>query len=203
MEIAYLGHSSFKITGKEISVVTDPFDAGMVGIPFPKIDADVVTVSHEHRDHAATEAVRGDFICFDSPGEYEIKNAEISGIASSHSAEGGANTIFVFEIDGIQICHLGDLGQQLTSEQLEKIDGIDVLMVPVGGKYTIDAKMAAKVISDIEPKIVLPMHFRIGKMTDLAPVDDFLKEIGKEPKRVDKLKIQKKDLPEELQVITF
>lgn len=207
MEISYLGHSSFKIIGKDISVVCDPFDMKMVGVEMPKVSADVVTISHNHLDHNNKAAVKGDFVCFDTPGEYEIKGAEIIGIESDHDASGGAergkNTIFTYQIDGIHVCHLGDLGCALSSEQLEKMNRVDVLMIPVGGKYTIDAKEAAKVISDIDPKIVTPMHFRIGKMTDLDPLDKFLDAIGKTPKKVDTLKIQKKDLPEEMEVIVL
>lgn len=207
MEISYLGHSSFKIVGKDISIVCDPYDSTKVGLTFPRTEADVVTVSHNHFDHNAINAVRGQFVCFDTPGEYEIKNAEIVGTASAHDekngAERGQNTIFSYEVDGINICHLGDLGCSLTSAQLEKIDGVDILMIPVGGKYTIDSKIAAKVISEIEPKIVIPMHFKAGKMTELDPLEVFLKEIGKTPKVTDRLKIQKKDLPEEMEVVTF
>lgn len=205
MEITYLGHSSFKLIGKDISIICDPFDSAKVGLNFPRVEADVVTISHDHFDHNAKEAVRGSFVCFDTPGEYEIKGAEIIGIDSFHDesqgAERGHNTIFVYEIDGIHICHLGDLGCSLSSEQIEKMDGVDILMVPVGGKLTIDAKQAAKVISDIEPKIVIPMHFKVGKMTELDPLEKFISEIGKAPKNLDRLKIQKKELPENLEVI--
>jgi L-ascorbate metabolism protein UlaG (beta-lactamase superfamily) len=207
MEILSLGHSSFKIIGKDISIICDPYSSNTVGLTFPRTEADVVTVSHGHSDHSATDAVRGQFVCFDTPGEYEIKNAEIVGTASVHDAkngeERGQNTIFSYDVDGINICHLGDLGSPLTSAQLEKIDGVDILMIPVGGKVTIDSKAAAKVISEIEPKIVIPMHFRAGKMTDLDSLDTFLKEIGKTPKVTDRLKVQKKDLPEEMEVVTF
>jgi L-ascorbate metabolism protein UlaG (beta-lactamase superfamily) len=207
MEIAYLGHSSFKIIGKDLNIICDPFDAVKVGLAFPRTEADVVTVSHDHFDHNATASVRGQFVCFDTPGEYEIKNAEIIGTAGWHDdksgVERGSNTIFSYEVDGINICHLGDLGCPLTSAQLEKIDGVDILMIPVGGKSTIGAKEAVKVISEIEPKIVIPMHYRAGKMTDLEPLDTFLKEIGKTPKTLDRLKTQKKDLPEEMEVVVL
>lgn len=207
MEITYLGHSSFKIDGKETSIVCDPFDPNKVGIPFSKTSADIVTVSHDHFDHSNVKDIKGDFICFDSPGEYEIKGSEIIGVSSFHDksqgAERGQNTIFVIEVDGVKICHLGDLGCDLSSDQLEKIDGIDILMIPVGGGPTINAKEAAKVISEIEPKIIIPMHFRAGKMNALDSIDNFLKEIGKNPKSVDKLKITKKDLPEDMEVIIF
>lgn len=207
MEISHLGHSSFKIVGKEITIVTDPFDATAVGIPFPKTEADVVTISHHHSDHGNMGGVKGNFICFDSPGEYEIKNSEITAVSSFHDERGGEergkNVIFIYEVDGIHLCHLGDLGCELNAEQIEKIDGVDILFVPVGGETTIDGKKAAKVISDIEPKIVVPMHYRVGKMSSLGTLEDFVKEIGKEPKKTDKLKIQKKDLPEELELVVI
>ncbi|MDD3480728.1 MAG: MBL fold metallo-hydrolase [Patescibacteria group bacterium] len=207
VEIVYLGHSCFKITGKEISIVADPYKESMVGLKLPKVEADVVTISHDHPDHNNKEGLRGEYLCFDTPGEYEIKKAEIVGIESYHDSvngeERGKNTIFVYEIDGIHICHLGDLGQALTSEQLEKINGVDILLVPVGGKYTIGPKEAAKAISATSPKIVIPMHYRVGKMTDLEPLEGFIKEIGKEPKKVDTLKIAKKDLTEELEIYTL
>lgn len=207
MEIAHLGHSSFKILGKEISIVTDPFDPTVVGLPFPKTEADVVTVSHHHNDHNYTAGVKGNFICFDSPGEYEIKNSEIIGVTSSHDdkngAEKGENIIFIYEVDGIHLCHLGDLGVELTSDQVEKIDAVDVLFIPAGGGPTLDIKKAAKVISDIGPKIVIPMHYRAGKMANLSPLEDFIKEIGKTPQKTSKLKLQKKDLPEEMEIVVL
>lgn len=207
MEIIYLGHSSFKLIGKSISVVTDPFESSRVGLNFQRVEADVVTISHDHSDHNAKGAVRGNPSCFDTPGEYEIKGAEIIGIDSFHDesqgTERGHNTIFVYEIDGIHICHLGDLGTGLLSEQLEKINGVDILLTPVGGVYTIDAKKATKVISDIEPKIVIPMHFKAGKMTELDSLDKFVSEIGKTPKNLDRLKVQKKELPEEMEVVVL
>lgn len=207
MEIVYLGHSEFKLAGKNIIVVTDPFDPEKVGLGATKTEADVVTISHAHFDHNYSGGVRGNFICFDTPGEYEIRGNNIIGIPSFHDdkqgSERGNNTIFVYDIDEIKICHLGDLGHELTSEQIDKIDGVDILLVPVGGKYTINSKQAARIISDVSPKIVIPMHFRAGKMTELEPLEKFLKEIGKEAQYQEKLKIQKKDLPEEMQIIVL
>lgn len=204
VEVISLGHSSFKFIGKTISVICDPFHEEAVGLKFPRIEANVVTISHEHKDHNNEEGVRGEFICFDSPGEYEIKGAEIIGIKSFHDenkgADRGLNTIFVYEIDGIKLCHLGDLGHELTSEQIEKIDGIDILFIPVGDTTTVDAKKAAKVISAVGPKIVVPMHYKVGKKTNLDSVNVFLREMGKDPKRVSELKIKEKELPEDLEI---
>ena len=207
MEITYLGHSCFKIIGKKISVLTDPFDSEKIGIKLSKQDADVVTVSHSHYDHNYLEAVKSEYLLIDSPGEYEIKESEFQGINGfhddSHGEERGQITIFNMEIDGIKICHLGDLGSELTSEQLDKVDGVDILMIPVGGKFTIDAKQAIKVINQIEPKIVLPMHYKAGKLTDLATLESFLQEFSVSPVPMEKLKITNKDLPEELEVIVL
>ena len=207
IEIVSLGLSSFKISGKEISVVCDPYHDDAVGLKFPKVEADVVTISHNHSDHNNQDGVRGQHICFDAPGEYEIKGAEIVGIKSYHDEkegkERGLNTVFVFEIDDLKLCHLGDLGHDLSSEQIEKIDGIDVLFIPVGGHVTIDAKKAARIVAEIGPKIVIPIHYQIGTRRDLDPVELFIKEIGKEPKIVTDIKIKPKNLGDDLELYVF
>lgn len=211
MEIQYLGHSCFKIMGKKISVVTDPFDAKTAGYAPIKQTAEVVTVSHNHYDHSYVQAVQGDPLIFDSPGEYEAKGTEFRGILSAHDDSGGSerglNTIFVMDVDGIKICHLGDLGAELSSEQLEQMDGIDVLLIPVGGTYTIDAKEAAKIVSEIEPRIVIPMHYdtKEGKVGGgkMDGVDKFLHEMGVTPETKERLKITKNDLPEEPEVVVL
>jgi L-ascorbate metabolism protein UlaG (beta-lactamase superfamily) len=203
MEITYLGHSCFKVVGKKIAVLIDPFDASKVGLKLGKQDADVVLVTHEHADHNDLSVLKNDYLLFDSAGEYEAKESEFVGVQTEHGAEQGNNTIFAFEVDGVKICHLGDLGKELKSDQLEKIDGVDVLMIPVGGNYTIDAKEAVKVIGQIEPKVVLPMHYKAGNMTDLADLKDFLSEMSVDPVAQDKLKLTSKDLPEKLEVVTL
>lgn len=207
MEITYLGHSCFKITGKKGSVLTDPYDPAKVGLKLGKQDADVVTVSHDHFDHNYTAVMKNDYLLLDSPGEYEIREAEFVGVEGYHDdkqgAERGKVTMFTMEIDGVKIAHLGDLGTELTSAQLEKLDGVDVLMIPVGGKVTIDAETAVKVVTQIEPKIVIPMHFRAGSMTDLDPVETFYKEMAVTPVVQDKLKITQRDLPLELEVVNL
>jgi len=207
MEIVHLGHSCFKIIGKQISVLTDPYDPEKVGIKLSKQDADVVTVSHNHFDHNYLEAVKSDYLLVDSPGEYEIKGSEFMGIFADHDTENGQSrgqiTIFTMEIDGIKICHLGDLGTELSSEQLDKVDGVDILLIPVGGKTTIDAKVAVKVISQIEPKIVIPMHYADGKMKDFSDLSVFLQEMGVSPMPLDKLKIASNNMPDELEVVVL
>jgi len=206
MEITHIGHSCFKIVGKNLTVVTDPFNHPRISLKMPKVEANVVTVSHDHQDHNYKEGVKGEYLLLDSPGEYEVKECFFQGILSFHDdkqgAERGTNTIFTMEIDGIHLCHLGDLGTELTSEQLEAMDGVDILMIPVGGTYTIDAKTAVKVINDVTPKIVIPMHYKFpGGLDNIAPLDKFLNEMGEEAERLDKLKIMKKDLPEEMKVV--
>jgi len=181
----------------------DPFTPDFVGLKLGKQEADVVTISHNHDDHNYQEALKSEALVFDSAGEYEYKETEFIGVPASHGNERGMVTMFTMEIDDIKICHLGDLGEELSSDQLDKIDGVDVLLVPVGGKYTLDPKGAVKVISQIEPKIVIPMHYQAGKMQDLAPLSAFLKEMGATPTPQEKLKVTTKDLPEELEVVVL
>jgi len=212
VEISYLGHSCFKIIGKNISVLVDPFEPAKVGLKLGKQDADVVLVSHAHRDHDYTEIMKNeDYLLLDSPGEFEVKESEFVGVEASHGVVEGEDkgkvTMFSFEVDGIKIAHLGDLGTELSSTQLDCLDGVDVLLLPVGGYYTIDAETAVKVITQIEPKIVIPMHYSMGQDSKVAkaikPLDDFLHEMAVKPEPQEKLKITKKDLPLELTVVVL
>lgn len=208
MEISHIGHSCFKVVGKNLTVVIDPYNPKL-GLKMPKLDADVLIITHDHFDHNYKEAIKGEYLLLDSPGEYEVRESFFQGITSFHDdkngAEWGMNTIFTMDIDGIHICHLGDLGTELSSEQIEAMDGVDILMVPVGGTYTIDAKTAVKVINDVSPKIVIPMHYKTAGSTkdDIASLDKFLSEIGEEPDTLEKLKLQKKDLLEEMKVVVL
>lgn len=205
MVITWYGQSCFKIQSGETVLVTDPFDK-CIGLTPPRGQADVVTISHHHYDHDNSEALASanPFIV-DGPGEYEIKGINISGFPTFHDSkegkERGMNTGYIIEMEGLKICHLGDIGQtKLTDQQLEMIDGVDILMVPVGGVYTVNGEEAADLINQVEPKIVIPMHYKIpGLGIKLEGVDDFLKEMGVSKKEtVDKLTIKKKDLsPEE------
>lgn len=210
MEISYLGHSSFKIKGKNASVVTDPFLSSMVGFKFPKVEADMVTVSHFHKDHNFVEGVGGEPFVIDAPGEYEIKGVSVFGFPSFHDKvsgkERGVNTIYVIEVDGLRICHLGDLGTELSAKILEEINGVDILMIPVGGVYTLDPKEAITVIGQIEPLIILPMHFKAQGMTKdydgLSTVKDFIGQMGTTgTENLDKLVITKDKMPTETKVV--
>lgn len=212
MDIIYLGHSSFKFKGKFASVVTDPFDPAMVGLKFSGVDADVVTVSHEHADHNKSDLVNGVKKIVSGPGEYEIMGVSIIGIPSYHDdkkgEERGKNTIYVFEMDGLRLCHLGDLGHDLTEKMLEEIGTINILMVPVGGEFTIDASKAVAVAQAIEANIVIPMHYQMPGMKEeisskLFTEEAFLKEIGLLVERLPKLSIKKEDLQDEQKVVVL
>lgn len=206
MLITYLGHSCFKLQDKTgtdgIVLVTDPFDKA-TGYKVPNFEADIVTVSHDHHDHSNTDVLRGKPFVIDSAGEYDVKNILVEGIDSFHDekngAERGRNIIYRIEIDDITIAHLGDLGHVLNDSQLERLAGVDILLIPVGGKYTLDAKQSVEVISQIEPRIIIPMHYKMpeSSVKDLEGVDKFVKEIGIAPREEEKLKISKKDLPQE------
>ncbi|PJA40249.1 MBL fold metallo-hydrolase [candidate division WWE3 bacterium CG_4_9_14_3_um_filter_34_6] len=195
MKITYLGHSSFSIkaktnTSEEITLVTDPFSKESVGINYKPQKADIVTISHDHADHNYTKNITGtaftDYYLLDTPGEYEIKGLRVFGIKSYHDdkegTERGQNIIFVYDFPEARICHLGDLGHPLNSNQLELLEDIDILLVPVGGKYTVDTKLAMQIIESIEPKIAIPMHYKTNNHNesykDLATLEDFLKEAG-------------------------
>lgn len=203
MIINWYGHSCFKITnqGGRLIVITDPFDK-KIGLNPPRCGADIVTVSHQHYDHNNTKVITGmegsnPFI-IDGPGEYEIKGVSIVGYNSFHDKEKKENNIiYSMEIDKIKICHLGDFGQnKLSDKQIEKIGNVDILMIPVGGNYTIGAKRAAGIVNQIDPGIVIPIHYKIpGLNIKLNDVKDFLKEMGLNGViPVDKLTVKKKDL---------
>jgi len=185
MDIIWHGHSCFTLKGKNATVVTDPYKD--VGLKLPELTADIVTVSHGHEDHNNVEAVNGDVKVIDWPGEYERKNVSVLGLEAFHysKSEGkdaekrGKNIIYVIEIDDVKVCHLGDLGHKLTSELTEAIGDVDVLLVPVGGKFTIDYKKAVEVIEQIEPRVVIPMHYKTdGNTVDIDTNERFLKEVG-------------------------
>ncbi len=208
MQITWFGQSCFKIQGKDAIIITDPFDSKKYGLKLPRLNADIVTSSHDHDDHNNINAVSGNPFIINTPGEFETKDIFIWGIHSWHDAHEGAergdNIIYIFQIDGIKIAHLGDLGTNLTDEQFENLEGVDILMIPVGGVYTINAQKAAEVVNRVEPRIVIPMHYKIpGLKLKLDSVDKFCDEMGiKQNGAEEKFKITKKDLPvEDVQII--
>lgn len=207
-KITWAGQSCFQISvsnSKDHSadVVIDPFNEEAVGFKLPNLSADVALVTHDHKDHNNIKGLKGEPFVIDGPGEYEVKGVFVRGIPSSHGdgsgKDKGVNTIYVFEAEDMKFCHLGDLGQkELTDEQLEKIGQIDILMIPVGGTYTISSAEAPKIIGQIEPKIVIPMHYALPKLKmELDDVAKFLKAMGKSATPQEKYSIKQKDLPKE------
>ena len=205
MNISWYGHSWFKIQtkakrgGEDVVIITDPFDKS-IGLRRPQGQANIVTVSHNHNDHNDTELLKGDFFVADSPGEFSIQGVTIEGISSFHdNKEGldrGRNTIFVFETEDLRVCHLGDLGHELTEDQIDAIGDVDILMIPIGGTYTLDAKGAKKVVGQIEPKIIIPMHYKIDGLTiELDDETEFCNELGTTIKdKLSRISLKKKDL---------
>jgi len=214
MDIYWYGQACFKLKGKGATVVIDPFYPDFTGLKLPKLEADVVLSSHEHQDHNNVKAVTGlntpQPMIFYHSGEYEVGGVVISAISSFHDdssgSERGKNMIFHLMFDGLEIVHLGDLGQsKLTEDQVAAVGETDILLIPVGGTYTIDAKAASEIVSQLEPKIIIPMHFKIeGLKFPLEGVENFLKEMGAEGVTAQpKLSISKEKLPEEPQVVVL
>lgn len=213
MQIIWHGQSCFQIItlpqkNSQIRIVIDPFSEE-IGLKLPKLEADILLTTHGHHDHYNIKGVLGKPFLISGPGEYEIKGIFIQGIPSWHDnsqgKERGGNTIYTIETEDLKLCHLGDLGQkELSEEQLEKIGEVDILMIPVGGIYTISAKEAVKLMSQIEPKITIPMHYALPKLKiKLEGADKFLKILGiRKIEPLNKLSIKKKDIsPEEAKII--
>lgn len=209
MDITYFGHSSFKISGKKGTVVTDPFDPEVVGLKFPKVKADLVTISHDHKDHNRADLAGDVKKIINGPGEYEVGGISVIGIGSYHDnkkgTERGKNTIYVIEMDGIRLAHLGDLGHKLTEETVNKLGDIDILMIPVGGAFTINAATAVEVARSIEPNIIIPMHYKMDGMnetfSELSTADDFVNSIGISKEVMPQLKISQAGINEDEQKV--
>jgi len=208
MIITWKGQSCFQISSNQkkngsLSIIIDPFDKS-VGLKVPNLQGDILLITHDHYDHNNVKAVSSDAFVINEPGEYDIKGVFVQGIQAFHDdsqgKERGGNTIYTIEIEEMKICHLGDLGQkELTPEQLDKIGDIDILMIPIGGTYTIDSSEAIKIMSQIEPKITIPMHYHIPKLKiKIDKIDDFLKMLNiKNLEPLPKLVIKKKDISSE------
>lgn len=182
MKVKWFGHASFMITSDSgVRIITDPYTTGG-GLSYGDIKetADIVTVSHGHGDHNNAATVRGNPKLVNQTGTTEAKAIKFKGIPTFHDEEKGKargnNIIFCFEVDGIKICHLGDLGHPLSAQQVAELGKIDILFLPVGGFYTIDAKVASQTANQLAPKVVIPMHFKTSKCGyPISGVDDFLK----------------------------
>lgn len=217
MDITYLGHSSFKLRGKTGTVVTDPYDSKFVGFDFPKVSADIITVSHHHPDHDNVKAVSGTArrpqpFVINAPGEYELQDISVFGYPSFHDnkngSELGKNTIMAIVIDGTRVVHLGDLGHLLSDRQVDSLGAADVLLIGVGGDSSIGPKQAAQIIQAVEPSIVIPMHYKTEKHAEVfakkLPLEAFLKEMGKEGiEAVEKVTINPTSLPEEMEIVVL
>jgi len=206
VEITWLGHGCFRLKSRDTTVLLDPFDAGSGYNPRVFGEADVVTVSHDHAAHNNSAAVAGNPRVIQGPGEYEVGGVLITGVRTFHDGSRGAalgkNTAFVLEMDEVRICHLGDLGHVPTPDQAEALNGAEVLLIPVGGNTTLNAAAAAEVISLLEPRLVVPMHYRTAASTaQLDALDGFLKQMGlAEPQPAAKLTVTKTSLPLETTV---
>ncbi len=209
MDIKYFGVSSFLIKAKDAKLVTDPFDP-YIGYKIPKTDANIVTVSHNHKDHNNTPAIEGNPLVINTPGEFEKNEIKVFGYPSSHGGDRGENILFKIEAEGLSILHCGDLGIIPEEKYLEGIGDVDILMVPVGGTYTLNADEAAEMVKRVEPSIVIPMHYNFPKLDQkgygggLAPVAGFLKKMDRESVTpIPKLTVKKEELLEEMKVIVL
>ena len=208
MEIIWLGHSCFLIRGKEQTIITDPYHPDL-GYRPGEPEADIVTVSHFHAGHSYVEGVAGDPKHIKSAGEYEIKGAFITGVASFHDNQKGdvrgRNTIYAIEMDGITLCHLGDVGHSLGPNLIEELGDIDILFLPVGEVSTIPIDAAAEIVRQLGPPIVIPMHYRTEAYgASLSPVDQFLEKMRvREVEPRTKLSITSSSLPSNTQIIVL
>lgn len=205
MDITFLGHSSFRIKTRLATLVTDPFDPKMVGLKFSGVEADIVTISHQHQDHNQSQLIKNVKKVVDGPGEYEIMGVSILGYQTFHDDKRGelrgVNTVYVFEAENLRLAHLGDLGHILSQELIEELGDIDILMLPVGGEFTIGPKEAGQIVQDVEPSLVIPMHYQIQGLnpevfSKLAGADAFLAALSLPVERLPKLQIKKEDLGE-------
>ncbi|MFC2020889.1 MBL fold metallo-hydrolase [Chloroflexota bacterium] len=205
MEINWLGHSCFRIKGSNATIITDPYPPD-IGYSLGNPTARIVTVSHQHPEHSYVTGISGDPKLVTGPGEYEISGVLIIGMATFHDEEKGKqrgeNTAYLIQVDEVTVCHLGDLGHVLTAGQTEEMENVDVLLLPVGGISTINSSEAAEVVRQLEPKVVIPMHYKTEVLkSELEPVDSFLKEMGmQEVSSQPKLTLTKANLPAGTQV---
>lgn len=206
MDITWLGHACFRLRGRDAVALTDPY-ARSLGLSLGRQSADIVTVSHDSSNHNAVEALDGQPRVVRGPGEYEVRGIIITGVATPGEREAGGkfgrNTAYAIEIDDLTICHLGDLGKTLNAEQIEALKDPDVLLIPAGGLCTINPAEVAEVVSQLEPKLVVPMHYALpGVKLDLEPLDKFCREMGvQEVRSQPKLAVTRGSLPDETTVL--
>jgi L-ascorbate metabolism protein UlaG (beta-lactamase superfamily) len=211
MRIKWLGHACFVIESNQgIKVLTDPYKVEK-NIKYTTIDeeADIILVSHDHWDHNNTSVVKGDPVIINKSGKKKIKGISITGVSSYHDnsmgRDRGPNTIYTISIEGMNVCHLGDLGHILNQDQINEIGSVDILLIPVGGTYTIDSSEATIVCGQLKPRIVIPMHFRNEKCE--FPVDDVTPFI-KDKKAVERtnsseITIEQSDFKDDTRIIVL
>lgn len=210
IEIRWHGHACFEIKD-HVTLVLDPHDGASIGLKSPSAKADIVLISHKHFDHAngLTYVRKNGTVVIDKPGNYEVKGVKVVGLPTYHDEsrgmKRGSNIIYLFEIEGIRFCHLGDLGHVLSEDQARLLRPVDVLMIPVGGTFTIDAKQADEVVRSLSPKIVIPMHFRVpGLNLPIASVEGFIAS-KKNVERVSSnvFKVSRETIPVELKIVVL
>lgn len=210
-EIIWLGHSCFRLKSKDAIIITDPYDKslGLGALGQMGQKADIVTISHQHAHHNAVAGIKGEPVVVQSPGEYEVHGVFITGIWSyaddQKGKDRGRNNIFLFHLDDLVVCHLGSLGHVLSAQQAEAIGDVDVLLVPVGGYTTLDASKAIEVISLVEPKVVIPMHYSTGReATESDTLEKFTREMGlKDWTPEEKFTAKASDLAETTRVVVL
>jgi len=209
LQIRWHGHSCFEITN-EVTLVTDPHDGKSIGIHAPSITGDIILVSHDHYDHNSVKSVEkeGAKVIIDTR-KRNISNVEIKGIESFHDEccgeKRGSNIIYKFTMEDITFCHMGDIGHDLDEEAVQKIGDVDILFIPIGGTFTLDAKQAWRIIKKVKPRIAVPMHYKIGGLSlPITGIEPFLEESNYEILKVgNEIDIEKEDLPEEPEIWTF
>ena len=209
LQIRWHGHACFEITN-DLTLVTDPHDGKSIGIHAPNVTGDIILISHDHYDHNSAKSVEKDGSKIVTDGRKRtISNIDIYGVDSFHDEERGAkrgsNIMYKFTVDDIKFCHLGDLGHDIDDETVEKIGDVDILFIPIGGTFTVDDKQAWNVINKIKPKIVVPMHYKIGGLSlPIAGIDQFLAQAKQKVIHVgNEIDIEKEDLPAEPEIWTF
>jgi L-ascorbate metabolism protein UlaG (beta-lactamase superfamily) len=214
MKIKCYGHAAFLITSDQgVKIITDPYESGAYGgqLSYGKIkdQADIALTSHDHADHNDTKSLPGSPQIIKGSGLKTAKEISFKGVSTYHDpskgSERGANTIFTFTVDGMRVCHLGDLGHILSEKELLEIGSVDILFIPVGGHFTIDSKEATRVAEQIQPKVLIPMHFKTEKCGfPIAPVEDFLKgkPALKRPKSSE-VTFDKTSLPQKMEIVVL
>ena len=206
MELSWIGHSCFRLRGRELAVVMDPVDPAL-GYGTARLEADAVTVSHPEPNHSAVATVGSSPRVFAGPGEYELRGAMITGVATLRPAgqgpEAPRNTAYLVAVDDVTVCHLGDLTGPLTADQLDVVKDADILLVPVGGHCTIDAAQAAEVVAQVEPKLVVPMHYLTPAVgLELDSVERVCREMGvTDATPQPRLNVTRSSVPDQLTVV--